>query len=46
VLDADAGWSEVASIALPARVTMTAALPGGQGVAALLDDGRAVSVGP
>jgi hypothetical protein len=44
VLDAASAWAEVASIALPARVAMTAALPGGQGVAALLDDGRVVSV--
>jgi hypothetical protein len=44
VLDAAAGWAEVASVALPARVAMTAALPGGQGVAALLDDGRVLSV--
>jgi hypothetical protein len=44
VLDAAAGWAEVASVALPGRVTMTAALPGGQGVAALLDDGRVFSV--
>jgi hypothetical protein len=44
VLDAAAAWAEVASIALPARVAMTAALPGGQGVAALLDDGRVFSV--
>ena len=44
VLDAAAAWAEVASIPLPARVAMTAALPGGQGVAALLDDGRVFSV--
>lgn len=43
VLDADAAWAEVSSVALPARVAMTAALPGGQGVAALLDDGRVVA---
>jgi hypothetical protein len=45
VLDAAAAWAEVATIALPARVAMTAALPGGQGVAALLDDGRVLGVG-
>ena len=45
VFDAGAAWAEVASIALPARVAMTAALPGGQGVAALLDDGRMFGVG-
>jgi len=45
VLDANAAWAEVATIALPARVAMTAALPGGQGVAALLDDGRVFGVG-
>ena len=44
VLDAGAAWAEVAAIPLPARVAMTAALPGGQGVAALLDDGRVFSV--
>ena len=44
VLDAAAAWAEVATIPLPARVAMTAALPGGQGVAALLDDGRVFSV--
>ena len=44
VLDAAAAWAEVASVALPARVAMTAELPGGQGVAALLDDGRVVGV--
>lgn len=44
VLDAAAAWAEVASIALPARVAMTTALPGGQGVAALLDDGRVFGV--
>jgi len=44
VLDAAAAWAEVASIALPEHVAMTAALPGGQGVAALLDDGRVFSV--
>ncbi|MEO5770788.1 MAG: hypothetical protein ABIQ29_01835 [Burkholderiaceae bacterium] len=45
VLDANAVWAEVATIALPARVAMTAALPGGQDVAALLDDGRVFGVG-
>jgi hypothetical protein len=44
VLDAGAAWAEVATVALPARVAMTAALPGGQGVAALLDDGRVFGV--
>ena len=44
VLDANAAWAEVASIALPARVAMTTALPGGHGVAALLDDGRVFGV--
>ncbi len=39
-----AAWAEVATVALPARVAMTAALPGGQGVVALLDDGRVVGV--
>ena len=45
VLDANAAWAEAASVALPERVAMTAALPGGQGVAALLDDGRVFGVG-
>lgn len=45
VLDAAAAWNEIASIALPARVVMTAALPGLQGLAALLDNGRVLSVG-
>jgi hypothetical protein len=45
VLDAGAAWAEVATVALPARVAMTAALPGAQGAAALLDDGRVVGVG-
>ena len=45
VLDANAAWAEAASVALPERVAMTAALPGGQGVAALLDDGRVLGVG-
>ncbi len=45
VLDAGAAWAEVATVALPARVAMTAALPGEQGVAALLDDGRVFGVG-
>jgi hypothetical protein len=44
VLDAAAAWAEVASIPLPARVAMTAALPCGQGVAVLLDGGRVFSV--
>ncbi len=44
VLDANAAWAEVANVPLPARVAMTAALPGGKGVAALLDDGRVFSV--
>ena len=44
VLDSGAAWAEVACLPLPARVAMTAALPGGQGVAALLDDGRVFSV--
>jgi hypothetical protein len=44
VLDANAAWFEVATVALPDRVAMTAGLPGGQGVAALLDDGRVVGV--
>ena len=45
VLDTSAGWSEVASFRLPERVSMTAALPGGHGVAALLGDGKVVAVG-
>jgi hypothetical protein len=45
VLDAAAAWAEVAAVALPARVAMTVALPGGQGVAALLEDGRVFSLG-
>ena len=40
VSNASSAWTEVASIALLYRVAMTVALPGGQGVAALLDDGR------
>ncbi len=44
VLDARADWAELASITLPARVAQTVALPGGQAVAALLDDGRVVAV--
>ena len=44
VLDSGAAWAEVATVPLPARVAMTAALPGGRGVAALLDDGRVFSV--
>lgn len=35
VLDASAAWAEGGSITLPARVAMTAAMPGGQGMAAL-----------
>ena len=45
VLDANAAWAEVASVALPGRVAMTAALAQGQGVAALLDDGRVMGLG-
>ena len=45
VLDAGAAWAEGALLHWPARVAMTAALPGGQGVAVLLDDGRVVAVG-
>ncbi len=44
VLDANAAWAEVASFALPERVSMTAALPHGQGLAALLDDGRVMGL--
>ena len=48
VLDAAAAWAEVASVALPARVAMTAALSdteGTHGLAALLDDGSVFSIG-
>lgn len=45
VLDASAAWAQVASVRLPGRVVMTVALPGGQGVAALLGDGTVVAVG-
>lgn len=44
VSDANCAWAEVASIALPDRVAMTVALPDGQGVAALLDDGLVMMV--
>jgi hypothetical protein len=44
VLDPRATWAEVASVALPQRVAMTAALPDEKGVAALLDDGQAMQV--
>jgi len=44
VLDAATDWAEAASITLPARVTMTAALPDGQGVAVLLEDGSLIGV--
>ena len=44
VLDANAAWSEVASVTLPERVAMTAALPHGGGVAVLLDDGRVLGL--
>ena len=44
VLDSGAAWAEVATVPLPARVAMTAAQPGGRGMAALLDDGRVFSV--
>ena len=44
VLDAAAAWAELASIPLPARVAMTAALPGGQDVAVLLEDGSLIGV--
>ncbi len=44
VLDANAAWSEVASVTLPDRVAMTAALPHGSGVAVLLDDGRVLGL--
>ena len=40
VSNVSSAWTEVASIALLYRVAMTMALSGGQGVAALLDDGR------
>jgi hypothetical protein len=45
LLDANADWAKVASVTLPGRVAMTAALPQGQGVAALLDDGRVTGLG-
>ena len=48
VLDAAAAWAEVASVAVPSRVAMTAALSGTQGtqgLAALLDDGSVFSIG-
>ena len=44
VLDANAAWSEVASVKLPERVAMTAALPHGSGVAVLLDDGQVMGL--
>jgi hypothetical protein len=44
VLDARAAWAEVARVALPDRVAMTASLPNGKGVAALLDDGQVMMV--
>jgi hypothetical protein len=45
VLDPAADWAELFSVALPGRVTMTAALEDGSGVAALLADGRLVLAG-
>lgn len=44
VLDALAGWAEVAAASLPGRVESAVALPGGRGLAARLDDGRVAIV--
>jgi hypothetical protein len=50
VLDANAAWAEVASVTLPQRVVMTAAMPSEQGaepgIAALLQDGQVVVYSP
>ena len=43
VLDATRDYAEIAGASLPSRVAMTVALPGTQGMAALLDDGRVLS---
>ena len=43
VLDTAQAYAESASAGLPARVAMMLALPGAQGIAALLDDGRVLS---
>ena len=45
VLDGSAGWVEVASVPLPARVESTVALPGNRTLAALLGDGSVVIAG-
>jgi hypothetical protein len=45
VLDGSAGWTEVASVPLPARVESTVGLPGNRSLAALLGDGRVVIAG-
>lgn len=45
VLSPAADWAELFSVALPGRVTMTAAMEDGSGVAALLADGQVVLAG-
>jgi hypothetical protein len=45
VLDPAANWSELFTVALPGRATMTTALENGSGLAVLLADGRVVVVG-
>lgn len=45
VLDAQADWAALASIALPARAAQTVPLPGGRRLAVLMDGGRVVVVG-
>lgn len=44
VLDASNSWAARASVPLPGRVAMTALLPGGRSVAALLDDGSVIGL--
>jgi hypothetical protein len=46
VLNPQANWAEVALVPLPGRVTLTTALVGPAALAALLDDGRVVWMGP
>jgi hypothetical protein len=45
LLDPAADWTELFTVDLPGRATMTAALAGGSGVAVLLADGQVVLVG-